>query len=178
MMISAGLDVDSNEPFEVQTTDPAPISDNDGNNFTNASTSDTNLVDENNNTDLTQKNFDGKLLNFLSHTDPRISDNLRTIMENVAKEYGQTLTITSAYRSPAYNAKVGGVSKSQHSLGTAVDVRMSNTSVADRQRFMEIAVKHGVQGIGAYFPSSSGGVFIHCDIGGKRQWGMDFWFKT
>ena len=169
--IAAGLDVDSNEPFEVQSTDPAPISDNDGNNFTNASTSDTNLVDENNNTDLTQKNFDGKLLNFLSHTDPRISDNLRTIMENVAKEYGQTLTITSAYRSPAYNAKVGGVKKSQHSLGTAVDVRMSNTSVADRQRFMEIAVKHGIQGIGAYFPSSSGGVFIHCDIGGKRQWG-------
>ena len=169
--IAAGLDVDSNEPFEVETTEPAPISENDGNSFTNASTADTNIVDEDNNTDLTQKDFDGKLLNFLSHTDPRISDNLRTIMENVAKEYGRTLTITSAYRSPEYNAKVGGVKKSQHQSGTAVDVRMTNTSVADRQRFMEIAVKHGIQGIGAYFPSSSGGMFIHCDIGGKRQWG-------
>ena len=29
----------------------------------------------------------------------------------------------------------------------------------------------GIQGFGCYFPASSGGNFIHCDIGGKRQWG-------
>ena len=74
-------------------------------------------MDDNNNTDLTQKNFDGKLLNFLSHTDPRISTELRQIMENVAREYGRTLTITSAYRSPIYNAKVGGSGKSMHMQG-------------------------------------------------------------
>ena len=169
--IAAGLDVDSNEPFEIETTDPAPISTGDGNDFENASTSTSNLVDEDNNTDVTAKNFDGKLLNFLPHTDPRISSELRTVMENIAKEYGRTLTITSAYRSPAYNAKVGGVSKSLHQQGIAVDVRMTNTSIADRQRFMEIASKHGIKGLGAYFPSSSGGMFIHCDLGGKRQWG-------
>ena len=170
--IASGIDVDSNEPFEIETTEAAPAAaDGDGNSFDDASKSESNIVDDDNNTDLTQKNFDGKLLNFLPHTDPRISSQLRQIMENVAREYGRTLTITSAYRSPSYNAKVGGVKKSQHSLGAAVDVRMSNTSVADRQRFMRIAVKHGIQGIGAYFPSSSGGVFIHCDIGGKRQWG-------
>ena len=79
---------------------PLSATDGDGNSFDDASKSESNIVDDNNNTDLTQKNFDGKLLNFLSHTDPRISTELRQIMENVAREYGRTLTITSAYRSP------------------------------------------------------------------------------
>ena len=172
--IAAGLDVDSNEPFEIPqgSSNPAPApTANDGNSNTDASTADSNIVDENNNTDLTQKDFDGKLLNFLPHTDPRISDSLRTIMEEVAKEYGQTLTITSAYRSAAYNASVGGAKKSQHQQGNAVDVRMTNTSVADRQRFLQIAASKGIQGFGCYFPASGGGMFIHCDIGSKRQWG-------
>jgi len=169
--IASGLDVDSNEPFEIQSTEQQVIVDGDGNGFEDASKVESNIVDDNTNTDLTQKDFDGKLLNFLSHTDPRISSALRETMENVAKEYGRTLTITSAYRSPAYNAKVGGVSKSLHQQGLAVDIRLTNTSVADRQRFMQLLVKHGIKGIGAYFPSSSGGMFIHCDLGGKRQWG-------
>ena len=170
--IAVGLDVDSNEPFEIQTTEVAPAAtDGDGNSFDDASKSESNIVDDNNNTDLTQKNFDGKLLNFLSHTDPRISTELRQIMENVAREYGRTLTITSAYRSPSYNAKVGGSGKSMHMQGKAVDIRLTNTSIADRQRFMQLLVKHGIKGIGAYFPAKDGGYFIHADLGGKRQWG-------
>ena len=170
--IAVGLDVDSNEPFEIQTTESAPAAtDGDGNSFDDASKSESNIVDDDNNTDLTQKNFDGKLLNFLSHTDPRISSQLRQIMENVAREYGRTLTITSAYRSPGYNAKVGGSGKSMHMQGKAVDIRLTNTSIADRQKFMQLLVKHGIKGIGAYFPANDGGNFIHADLGGKRQWG-------
>ena len=170
--IAVGLDVDSNEPFEIQTTEAAPAAtDGDGNSFDDASKSESNIVDDDNNTDLTQKNFDGKLLNFLSHTDPRISTELRQIMENVAREYGRTLTITSAYRSPGYNAKVGGSGKSMHMQGKAVDIRLTNTSIADRQKFMQLLVKHGIKGIGAYFPANDGGNFIHADLGGKRQWG-------
>ena len=55
-------------------------------------------------------------------------------MEEVAKEWYQTLTITSAYRSASYNASVGGAKKSQHQQGFAVDVRLRGTTVADRQR--------------------------------------------
>lgn len=169
--IAAGLDVDSNEPFEIQSTEQQVIVDGDGNDFEDASKSESNIVDDENNTELTQKNFDGKLLNFLPHTDPRISSELRQIMENVAKEYGRTLTITSAYRSPGYNQKVGGSGKSMHMQGKAVDIRLTNTSIADRQKFMQLLVKHGIKGIGAYFPANDGGYFIHADLGGKRQWG-------
>ena len=80
----------------------------DGNDFPSASEEDTNLVDEVNNTDVDKTDFDGQLLRFLPHTDDRISPTLRGIMEEVAKEWGQTLVITSAYRSAAYNASVGG----------------------------------------------------------------------
>ncbi len=168
-----GIDPDLNEPFESgSSTTPAPLpSAADGNDFPSASQEDSNLVDDVNNTDLDKTEFNGQLLRFLPHTDDRISPTLRGIMEEVAKEYGQTLVITSAYRSPAYNASVGGAKKSQHQQGNAVDVRMTNTSVADRQRFLRIAASKGIQGFGCYFPASSGGNFIHCDIGGKRQWG-------
>ena len=171
--LANGIDPDLNEPFESgSSTTPAPLpSSADGNDFPSASEEDTNLVDDANNTDVDKTDFDGQLLRFLPHTDDRINPALRGIMEEVAKEYGQTLTITSAYRSPAYNASVGGAKKSQHQQGNAVDVRMSNTSVADRQRFLRIAASKGIQGFGCYFPASSGGNFIHCDIGGKRQWG-------
>jgi len=168
-----GIDPDLNEPFESgSSTTPAPLpSAADGNDFPSASEEDTNLVDDANNTDVDKTDFDGQLLRFLPHTDDRISPTLRGIMEEVAKEWGQTLTITSAYRSAAYNASVGGAKKSQHQQGNAVDVRLNNTSVADRQRFLRIAASKGIQGFGCYFPASSGGNFIHCDIGGKRQWG-------
>ena len=56
-----------------------------------------------------------------------------------------------------------------------VDIRLTNTSIADRQRFMQLLVKHGIKGIGAYFPAKDGGYFIHADLGGKRQWGS-IWF--
>ena len=36
--------------------------------------------------------------------------------------------------------------------GKPVDIRLTNTSIADRQRFMQLLVKHGIKGIGAYFP--------------------------
>jgi hypothetical protein len=171
--LANGIDPDLNEPFESgSSTTPAPIpSSADGNDFPAASEEDTNLVDDANNTDVDKTDFDGQLLRFLPHTDDRINPALRGIMEEVAKEWGQTLTITSAYRSAAYNASVGGAKKSQHQQGNAVDVRLSNTSVADRQRFLRIAASKGIQGFGCYFPASSGGNFIHCDIGGKRQWG-------
>ena len=115
-------------------------------------------------------NKDGRL-KFLSHTDTRISPLLGQTLEDLAKAYGATLTITSAYRSPSYNAKVGGAKKSKHQQGLACDILMNNTTKAQRLDFIEKASESGIEGIGTYFPSSSGANFVHLDIGGKRQWG-------
>ena len=110
-------------------------------------------------------------LRFLSHTDPRISPQLGRILEELAESYGSTLTITSAYRSPAYNKKVGGAKKSVHQQGLACDVVMSNTTKEQRLDFIRKAAAAGIKGLGLYFSSSSGANFIHCDLGGTRQWG-------
>ena len=115
-------------------------------------------------------NKDGRL-KFLSHTDPRISPTLGQMLENLAKAYGTTLTITSAYRSQAYNDKVKGVKKSLHMEGLACDILMTNTTLAQRLDFVERASESGIEGVGLYFPSDDGGNFIHLDIGTKRQWG-------
>jgi uncharacterized Zn-binding protein involved in type VI secretion len=106
-------------------------------------------------------------LNFLPHTDPRIQPELRNILIRLARSWGQTLIITSAYRSPEYNKKVGGKDKSQHKNGKAVDVVMSSYSLSDRARFIEIAIKEGISGIGVY------NTFTHLDTGGKRAWGSN-----
>ena len=115
-------------------------------------------------------NLDGKLI-FLGHTDPRISPQLGQILENLSDSYGQKLTITSAYRSPAYNAKVGGAKKSVHQQGLACDVLMNNTTKEQRLDFIRKAGAAGIKGLGLYFSSSSGANFIHCDLGNTRQWG-------
>ena len=110
-------------------------------------------------------------LRFLSHTDPRISPQLGQILEDLAESYGSTLTITSAYRSPAYNKKVGGAKKSVHQQGLACDVLMNNTTKEQRLDFIRKAGAAGIKGLGLYFSSSSGANFIHCDLGNTRQWG-------
>ena len=116
-------------------------------------------------------NKDGKLI-FMSHTDPRISPTLGSKLEELSDSLGRKLTITSAYRSPAYNRTVAkGAKKSTHMQGLACDIIMSNTTIEQRKEFIEKAAAVGIQGIGLYFPANDGGYFIHCDLGGKRQWG-------
>lgn len=104
-------------------------------------------------------------LNFLPHTDPRIKPELRDALEQVAATLGVTLDITSAYRSPAYNASVGGARNSQHVQGNACDIVQSGWSQSDRQLFIQTCYDNGIRGFGVY------NTFTHVDIAGKRAWG-------
>ena len=57
-------------------------------------------------------------------------------------------------------------------LGNAADIRMRNKTKKEILEFVDIAVGHGIRGIGLYFPAKKGGSFIHCDIrSGFNQWG-------
>ena len=44
------------------------------------------------------------------------------MLEKLRAYGGFTVHINSGYRSPSYNRKIGGASKSQHTLGTAADI--------------------------------------------------------
>ena len=109
---------------------------------------------------------------FLPHTDPSISPTLLSILESIAVDLGTTLTITSAYRSPTYNASVGGARNSMHTQGLAVDVVQRGLTQNQRIRFVDSAIDHGIQGIGMY------NTFTHLDIGGKRHRGPNGSYRT
>lgn len=109
--------------------------------------------------------LEGDGLIFLPHTDPRILPELRDKLVQLAARLNTNLTITSAYRSPAYNERVGGSKNSMHVQGKAVDIVQTGYTIAERQRFIIAAHDLGLHGIGIY------NTFTHLDIGPKRAWG-------
>jgi uncharacterized protein YcbK (DUF882 family) len=88
-------------------------------------------------------------------------------LDLVREEFGESLTITSGYRSPAHNAKIGGAPSSQHCLGKAVDIRPSASSKEKLDKLYLICEN--------YFEAVGDGRnkgFIHVDTrtGKKRRW--------
>lgn len=83
-------------------------------------------------------------------------------------QWGQPLTVNSAYRSPQQNADVGGAKHSQHLDGNAYDVDTRGMTLEDRLRLRDMAKAAGFAGTGYYDNS------MHFDVGPERAWGPDF----
>ena len=79
------------------------------------------------------------------------------------------MKLTSAYRSPAHNKKVGGAKNSMHLQAKAFDVQMMGH---DPAQFESAAREVGFTGFGFYKKSG----FIHIDTGRAREWN-ERWFK-
>jgi hypothetical protein len=93
-----------------------------------------------------------------------VDDDAMNKLQGLRNTLGKPLVLTSAYRSPAHNKKVGGAKKSKHLEGTAFDVRMENH---DPHQFEALARSAGFTGFG-YYPKSG---FMHIDTGPARSWG-------
>ncbi len=78
------------------------------------------------------------------------------------------MKLTSAYRSPVHNKKVGGTKNSMHLQAKAFDVQMAGH---DPTQFEAAAREVGFTGFGFYKESN----FIHIDTGRAREWGIR-WF--
>lgn len=69
------------------------------------------------------------------------------VLDPIRKEWGQPLVITSGFRSPELNAKVGGVAASAHMMGCAADVRLvswSKKSITDLFKLIQKMTEDGV----------------------------------
>ena len=75
---------------------------------------------------------------------------------------GIPIKLTSAYRSPAHNKKVGGAKHSKHLKAKAYDVPMDGH---DPAQFEAAAREVGFTGFGFYEKSN----FIHIDTGPPRE---------
>lgn len=98
--------------------------------------------------------------------DPALFDLLHDMQYHLGAN--KPFQIISGYRSPATNTMLhkttsGVATKSQHTLGKAVDIRMEGVDSA-RIRKVAIAMKRG--GVG-YYPESN---FVHVDTGRVRSW--------
>ncbi len=102
----------------------------------------------------------------VTEMDPAVFD----ILFDIQKDSGSTgvYQIISAYRSPATNemlrGSTSGVAKnSQHLLGKAMDVRLTDLATT-KLRDVAISLERG--GVGYYRDSD----FVHVDTGRVRQW--------
>lgn len=83
---------------------------------------------------------------------------------------GRPVTITSGYRSPEYNRRVGGAPRSQHVNGRAADIRVSGVEPPAVAAAIEELIRAGKMkqgGLGLYK------AWVHYDTRGIRvRWGF------
>lgn len=86
---------------------------------------------------------------------------LVSVLQLYRKEVGVPVIINSAYRTPAYNEKVGGADRSMHVEGKAIDIQVSGKTPKQVYDYFD---KFWQGGLGLYK------TFVHIDTGNKRRW--------
>lgn len=100
-----------------------------------------------------------------------LMDNVQELAENiqVLRDYlGEPVYVTSGYRTPAYNKRVGGKPKSRHLKAQAGDLTAKSKTPKQLHAIIERLIKAGKMrqgGLGLYAG------FVHYDIRGyKARW--------
>ena len=92
-----------------------------------------------------------------------VAPRLVMVLQSIRSHFGTAVTINSGYRTPQYNAKVGGVTDSQHCYGTAADITVKGQTPAQVAAYArELMPDWG--GVGVY--SQKG--FTHIDTREER----------
>ena len=93
-----------------------------------------------------------------------LAPRLVMVLEPIRANFGAPVTINSAYRTPEYNAKVGGAAHSQHCYGTAADIVVKGQTPAAVAAFAR-ALMPDWGGVGVYKS------FTHIDVReAKADW--------
>ena len=101
------------------------------------------------------------LLDFANPGQDKLTPQFLDVLNTVAGNYGG-LRITSGYRDPAYNAKVGGAKGSRHTHGDASDIDLSGLSDEQRIALVNDLRGKGAKGFIAYSKSPN---MLHVDMG-------------
>lgn len=83
-------------------------------------------------------------------------------LDQLRKNCGTPLHISSGYRSPYHNASVGGAPLSSHLAAHAYDVRLMGM---DKAKLKAEAERVGFRGFGTRYRT-----FLHIDMGRRREW--------
>lgn len=97
-----------------------------------------------------------------------INPKLVEYVQKIRDHFGKSITVTSGYRCPIHNKRIGGATGSRHSKGDAADIVV--TGVAPRE-VAKYAESIGIKGIGLY-ETSADGHFTHVDTRDVKS----FWY--
>ena len=93
-----------------------------------------------------------------------VAPRLVMVLQSIRSHFAAPVTISSAYRTPQYNAKVGGVAHSQHCYGTAADIVVRGKTPAQVAAYArEIMPDWG--GVGIYAKQG----FTHIDVRAEKS---------
>jgi uncharacterized protein YcbK (DUF882 family) len=90
-----------------------------------------------------------------------MSKKLISILDSIREELGTPIRITSGYRTPSHNEKIGGKPNSSHLKGLAADIACKDSRY--RFKLLQELLEHGVDRIGI------GDTFIHADIDDNKS---------
>lgn len=88
-----------------------------------------------------------------------VAPRLVMVLQSIRSHYGKAVSIHSGYRTPPYNAKVGGVDGSQHTYGTAADISIKGVSVTELAAYAR-SIMPDWGGVGIYKEQG----FVHVDV--------------
>lgn len=93
-----------------------------------------------------------------------VAPRLVMVLQTIRSHFGAAVTINSAYRTPQYNAKIGGVAHSQHCYGTAADITVRGQKPAAVAAYAR-KIMPDWGGVGIY------NTFTHIDVReAKADW--------
>ncbi|MCY0147050.1 YcbK family protein [Hoeflea sp. G2-23] len=92
------------------------------------------------------------------------SPKLISVLHTVERKYGRPVVVTSGYRSPKHNRRVGGASGSRHTTCEAADIQVEGVSKWQLAKYLRSMPGRG--GVGTYCYTES----VHIDIGNARDW--------
>ena len=93
-----------------------------------------------------------------------VAPRLVMVLQSIRSHFGKAVNIHSGYRTPPYNAQVGGVEGSQHTYGTAADISIKGVTVADVAAYAR-SIMPDWGGVGVYKAQG----FTHIDVRETRS---------
>lgn len=90
-----------------------------------------------------------------------VDTELIDVLEDIRAHFNKPVNVSSGYRTPEYNTKIGGVKNSQHTKGTAADIKVSGIPAKEVQKYLKHKYPNKY-GIGSY------STFTHVDVRAKK----------
>ena len=97
-----------------------------------------------------------------------INPKLVEYVQKIRDHFGKSITITSGYRCPVHNKRIGGATGSRHSKGDAADIVVAGVAPREVAKYAESI---GIKGIGLY-ETNADGHFTHVDTRDVKS----FWY--